>query len=388
MAQLHSSVRPPIARLHADLRSAAPAGDTVAGRSAIGPTPAAMPARPLRTRRRRIAATLITTSVAPLILWGGLPLGATAQDQGSVERRIERSKSTEAKLQSSAARLAKLESIAERGIAVLEKRQAAAQADLDTWQAKLATTETRLDTSRKRLANQQRRLERDRTVLAKNLRAAYTGGRRPDLVTVVVSADGLTDLLERVDYEASARTANTRILDNVKDARRQTTKLERGLQRIVPEQREATEAVRRERDAVAQRTAALAERRTTLAQAKAARLAAIKSTRKDRARANRTLTRLIAAQKKAAVSQSGPGGPWAIPWAIVQCESGGQNLPPNSATASGYYQFIDSTWRGLGGSTPQAYKATKAEQDRLAAKLWANGSGASNWDCAAIVGLI
>jgi len=84
----------------------------------------------------------------------------------------------------------------------------------------------------------------------------------------------------------------------------------------------------------------------------------------------------------------GPGGPWAIPWAIVQCESGGQNHPPNWAGASGYYQFIPATWRGLGGSTPHAYQAGKAEQDRLAARLWAGGAGARNWDCAAIVGII
>ena len=69
----------------------------------------------------------------------------------------------------------------------------------------------------------------------------------------------------------------------------------------------------------------------------------------------------------------------------MQCESGGQNLPPNGAGASGYYQILDSTWHGLGGSTPHAYQASKAEQDRLAAKLWAGGAGASNWVCSALV---
>jgi hypothetical protein len=69
----------------------------------------------------------------------------------------------------------------------------------------------------------------------------------------------------------------------------------------------------------------------------------------------------------------------------VNCESGGQNLPPNSAGASGYYQIISSTWRGAGGSGPAAYLASKAEQDRVAARLWNGGAGASNWDCNAIV---
>ena len=69
----------------------------------------------------------------------------------------------------------------------------------------------------------------------------------------------------------------------------------------------------------------------------------------------------------------------------MQCESGGQNLPPNYAGASGYYQFMVATWKGLGGSTPQAYQASKAEQDRLAARLWAGGAGRGNWVCASLV---
>ena len=74
-----------------------------------------------------------------------------------------------------------------------------------------------------------------------------------------------------------------------------------------------------------------------------------------------------------------PKGGWAIPWEVVQCESGGQNLPPNSAGASGYYQIMPATWKGLGGKGPHAYLRPKAEQDAPAAKLWAGGAGARNW---------
>ena len=96
-----------------------------------------------------------------------------------------------------------------------------------------------------------------------------------------------------------------------------------------------------------------------------------------------------AAQARAYSAPSGAGAPsggWAIPAAIVMCESGGQNLPPNSAGASGYYQILPSTWQGEGGSGPAAYLAPKAEQDRVAGALWAGGAGAHNWVCAGIVG--
>ncbi len=84
--------------------------------------------------------------------------------------------------------------------------------------------------------------------------------------------------------------------------------------------------------------------------------------------------------------QSGSGG-WSIPYAVVLCESGGQNLPPNGAGASGYYQIEPATWKGFGGSGPAAYLASKAEQDTVAAKIWNGGAGASNWTCARIVGI-
>ena len=83
----------------------------------------------------------------------------------------------------------------------------------------------------------------------------------------------------------------------------------------------------------------------------------------------------------------GAAGGWAIPYAIVLCESGGQNLSPNSAGASGYYQIMPATWKLFGGSGPAAYLASKAEQDAVAAKIWNGGAGASNWVCAGIVGI-
>jgi LysM repeat protein len=65
--------------------------------------------------------------------------------------------------------------------------------------------------------------------------------------------------------------------------------------------------------------------------------------------------------------------------AIAQCESGGNIRAQNpSSTASGKYQFLDSTWRGLGGKG-SAKDASEAEQDRMARKLY-NQSGTTPWN--------
>ncbi|HXV05386.1 MAG TPA: transglycosylase family protein [Solirubrobacterales bacterium] len=77
----------------------------------------------------------------------------------------------------------------------------------------------------------------------------------------------------------------------------------------------------------------------------------------------------------------GWSGAWAIPWQIVACESGGDYgaLNPGSG-AGGAYQILPSTWSEYGGrGLPQ--NAPPAEQDRIAAQIWAD-SGPSAWVCA------
>ncbi|HEY4830033.1 MAG TPA: transglycosylase family protein, partial [Solirubrobacteraceae bacterium] len=82
----------------------------------------------------------------------------------------------------------------------------------------------------------------------------------------------------------------------------------------------------------------------------------------------------------------GAGGGWSIPYSVVNCESGGQDLTPNGAGASGYYQFMPGTWNDYGGYS-QAYQAPKSLQDQRAAQVWNGGAGSSNWVCSGIVGI-
>jgi peptidoglycan hydrolase-like protein with peptidoglycan-binding domain len=62
---------------------------------------------------------------------------------------------------------------------------------------------------------------------------------------------------------------------------------------------------------------------------------------------------------------------------IAQCESGGD---PTTDTGNGYYgkyQFSRATWRRMGGTGNPA-RASEAEQDRIAARLYAQ-EGAAPW---------
>ena len=75
------------------------------------------------------------------------------------------------------------------------------------------------------------------------------------------------------------------------------------------------------------------------------------------------------------------GGPYSIPTYIVMCESGGNYSALNpSSGAGGAYQILPSTWELYGGEGAP-HEASKQEQDRIAAEIWAD-SGGSAWVCA------
>jgi len=339
---------------------------------------------PRTTHALALLLVLLAALVAAWTLQAGPAGGADRADR--LRDSIAGKRDREQALSGSVARLGRLERASAREVAILERRVAAVQRDLAAAQAILDSTVARRDLARERALRLRARLAQAVEQLADLLRERYAAGR-PDALTVVLEADGFTDLLETADFLRRIQRSDQEILRAVRSGRHDALGQRRVLTRLSERRRTAADAVRRRHDALTAIAAGLRERRAALAQARAARTAALRGTRRGRRSAERALTRLLA-QRNRAIGQPGPGGPWAIPWVIVQCESGGQNMPPNYATASGYYQFIDATWRGLGGSTPHAYQASKTEQDRLAARLWDGGRGAHNWDCAALVGII
>jgi septal ring factor EnvC (AmiA/AmiB activator) len=318
-------------------------------------------------------------------LWAVLPLPALSQDESTLRDRIERSRAREQSLSGAVARLSDLLSRTQREIGIVQARLTEVEADLATARERLAQTQAQLNTQRAKLARLRKRLAQDRAALSAQLVASYKGDN-PDIVGLVIGSHDFADLIERVELAKRLQERNGEIVDRIHSSRDETDRETDRLAKLEAERQATAEAVERRRNALASMRAGLAQRQATFARVRAARAQALAGTRAGRAAAESELNKLIAQREAAArATSAGPGGPWAIPWAIVQCESGGQNLPPNSAGASGYYQMLPSTWKGLGGSTPNAYQASKAEQDRLAATLWAGGAGARNWVCAGLV---
>jgi hypothetical protein len=228
------------------------------------------------------------------------------------------------------------------------------------------------------------KLARARIALAQQLISTYEHDP-PDIVGVVLSSNGFADLLDRLDFLRIAKRQQERIIARTKRAKAAATRAAQQLAALEARDRAVTVAVAAQVRAVAAMDRLLQGKRETLRAARTARLIALRATRARGSRLKHALAQLEAQQARSAAPYRGSGG-WAIPAAVVMCESGGQNLAPNSAGASGYYQFLPSTWQAMGGSTPAAVPELRREPVLLGLARLVGGRGASNWVCAGIVG--
>jgi len=334
--------------------------------------------RPCKLSAVAVAAALVAVALA---LVG--PALSGAQSEGDLRNRADRARAREQGLSGDVARLGRLVGKLDNDIAVIERRRAEVQAQLDADRAKLATLREELRAERRRVVRLRARLREARQILSARLVELYQTPQ-PDLVTVIMRAKGFADLLEQSTYVKAVGHQDQKIIDIVKAARVDAAQAVRRLARDEARQEDITAAIEARRNALVGISASLQGRRAAVAQARAARAALLAATRAQRRSLEKRIASLEAARARAAMVP-GPGGPWAIPWPVVQCESGGQNLPPNYASASGYYQILASTWKLFGGAGPAAWKASKAEQDRVAAKIWNGGAGAHNWVCYSLV---
>jgi septal ring factor EnvC (AmiA/AmiB activator) len=346
-----------------------------------------------------VGATVLLSAVA---LWAALPLGAGAQSEGDLRDQIDKSKGQEDELAADADTFGRLERKLGAQIAVLQTKLDGVQAELDGKMAQLAKTRRELYRQRRRHAGLLVRLSTSRNVLAQRLSELYRQGDT-DTVTFLLGASNFTDLIDRSEFLGRVNRQDTRVLIRVGDARDDARESAGRLRKLTGKRRKAANLVRDRRDAMATMRSALAARQASFTEAKNARLAALSATRSKRKKLEGELDKILEEQRRAANAAPppsilpadpgnslGPSGGWAIPWAIVQCESGGKNFPPNWATASGYYQIITSTWELYGGTefAPQAYMASKREQDIVASRIWNGGAGIGNWDCAVLLDLI
>jgi septal ring factor EnvC (AmiA/AmiB activator) len=241
--------------------------------------------------------------------------------------------------------------------------------------AKVARAERRLEAERARL-------RRARHALAGRLVAIYMSGTA-STASIVLGSGDLEELEVRSEYLQRIEQSDSELaarVEQVRDEVGHELELVAALKARVDAYNERLAAARDEIAAVRARAEQAAARLDALAAERSAALATLKekigewvgeieaAEAASRAAAEETVGRWL-------------GGPYSIPTYIVMCESGGNYGAVNpSSGAGGAYQILPSTWAAYGGQgLPQ--NAPKAEQDRIAAEIWAD-SGGSAWVCA------
>jgi len=327
-----------------------------------------------RVRLAALACALLALGVG----LGGIA-GAASIDglQQKVSVAREEADSLASRLQSAQAEVAAAEGEA-KAAADREKKLSALLATGEEKAARLAGEVRR---TQQELAVAKARLGRARKALADRLVAIYESGA-PSAASVILASDDLDELAARSEYLERIQQSDTDLAERVGEVRRTVT---RALQRVaalkarVDAYNERLAAARAEIASVRAEAEASAAHLQSLAAARSASLASLKS------KIGGWVEDIEAAEAASRAEAEGTverwlGGPYSIPTYIVMCESGGNYGAVNpSSGAGGAYQILPSTWELYGGQgAPQ--DAPKAEQDRIAAEIWAD-SGSSAWVC-------
>lgn len=222
------------------------------------------------------AATPLMSRSAPSAAQLGEKITKT---QGKVEFKKGKEKVLTRDIAAYTSRVTKLEA----RLNALSTRQGTIEEDLTAKRTALNATQSELRDERARLVRLQRRFRDARGALEARLVEQYKSGRT-DLISVLVEADGFSQLIERGEYLSRLRAKDRLIIGLVADAKKDASATEKKLDTIERRQQKATAAIQARRDEIARIKGNVATVESTVREArngKRALLGQVKVERKD-----------------------------------------------------------------------------------------------------------
>jgi murein DD-endopeptidase MepM/ murein hydrolase activator NlpD len=325
---------------------------------------------------------LLVVAALPLTLWLFVPVlsdGAPLSSRIEAKKRaIEKKRSRERVLTTEISGYTRHINALADDITKLQARQTRIETDLANKRAELARVQDELRRERILLARLRARLAEARAALSERLVALYKADE-PDIVTVILEADGFADLLERAEFMQRVSQQDARIIDRVRDARDQAIAAEKRLDALEERQREVTAAVARraaEVDAIKDR---LVDRRAQIEGARAVKSRALAVTRDHRHDLEGDLRALEKEQAQVlARIQSAQGGPSAGP---IRQGSGNLIWPVNGPVVSGFGMRWGRLHAGVDIAVPAGTPIRAAASGRVVLLGWTGGYG--NYTCIA-----
>ena len=282
-------------------------------------------------------------------------------------------------IESNVVELAEARSDAERAAG----REAELTQVLAEGEERSAELARRLEAAEAELAATQERLERAQAVLAQRLVEIYKSSGMNE-IDVLLDSEGFEDLATRAELLGRIQAADRGLAERVRELRADVQDQVEQVGRAKERSDALNAEVSAARDEIAAARAEAEAQAAAAADARSAQAASLEELQGRMSDWTDQVQELESVPSEVAAEEVGNWnnfGPWAIPEAIVMCESGGnfQALNPSSG-AGGAYQILPSTWSSYGGEG-LPHEASPAEQHRIAAMIWAD-SGPAAWVCA------
>ena len=355
------------------------------------PEPDSQPLRRRGPRARWMASALLAGILLPLSLWASLPVishgappsqGSLVTLQSKIERlreRVGRKLGTERALSGDVARWSQKIGRLQGSISATQARQARLQARLDARRAELLEVQAELRRQRMRLARLRARLLEAREALATRLIEIYKAGR-PDTVTVLLSADGFADLLERADFMSRVSAQDARIIRAVRTGKADATAAARRLDRLEARQQRVMAEIMERRDEVREVKRALIGRRVGYDRTRGGKVRALASVNAERRELEGHLRAIEAEQAsvlaKLNAAQQGNVGLFAGP---IRQGSGSLIWPVNGGVSSGFGPRWGRLHAGVDIPAPEGTPIRAADSGTVVIAGWMGGYG--NYTC-------
>ncbi len=258
----------------------------------------------MRRRRRSILVLLV---LAPLVLWAALPLVSSASPEASVsslqsridqkQNRLDQVNGRARVLSTDISGLTQRIDRLQGTITTLQRREDAIQSDLDAKQAELQRTQDELRRVRARLVELRARLRRSRAVLADRLVELYKSDQ-PDIVSVVLDANGFADLLENGAYLQRIGEQDRAIITAVRDAKAEMDSAARRLGTLERRQQQIAMQIAARRNAVARVRVDVQGKRDAIDHVRGQKRAVLSSVREHAHKIDEDIKALQAQQSK------------------------------------------------------------------------------------------
>jgi murein DD-endopeptidase MepM/ murein hydrolase activator NlpD len=241
-------------------------------------------------------ATLAALAIcaASVGLSSSLP-AARAAATGQLQQRITSGQGQVSSLQgtvrAASGRVAQLDA----GLAIQARRLSSIQADIDAKSAELDKLRVELTAARTHLGQLEAFESHAEQVLAQQLVGSYESVP-PDIVTVVLSANGFEDLLNRLAFMQRVRKQDLNVVGQVRSARRAVAAQATRLGKLEIRQQTITEEVVAQRNQLAQTSTGLAAQRAAVARFRDAKAGELASARAEVSHLQHQLAQVEAAQ--------------------------------------------------------------------------------------------